>query len=89
MEENLMTADAPMVIVKVQRPLASNEPLDDNCLVYDEAKTHAVQQPVPASVLEAMKQRQGVQAYRAFFKAQYREDVDGWLIGDLVEDAAW
>lgn len=71
-------------VVKVQLPLASNDPamLDDLALVYDAQRKRMVRQPLDAATRIAMGRD-----VKAFFHAQY---CDGhWTIGRRVSDRSW
>ena len=76
-----------MIVVKVQRALFPRDRVD--CLVYDEAHTHVVEQRVHSDVLATMKKRPGMLAFRAFFEAEWDEGFGAWKIGKWVKDRSW
>lgn len=67
--------------VKVQRPL--NGP-QDHYLVYDQDRTHVVQQP---ATTEMDKRMRGFK--KAYFKGTYRYTSGLWSIGTRVPDQDW
>lgn len=70
-----------MTIVKVQTPLFSSEP-NMPALVYDERKSHVIQQHLRGRAVAAM----GTD-YKAFFEAEW--DGAEWTIGKRVDDQPW
>ena len=72
-------------IVKVQRPIATNDP-NIPWLVY--AKGHKKTQQVrQAYITEQTKKAMG-KDLKAYFNAEWN-DVSGWTIKDRVEDQEW
>lgn len=74
-----------MPIVKVQRPLITND-LNAPWLIYDESRKRTQQLPdkvVPDRVKKAMKGD-----FKAFFNAEW-SSVVGWAINERVKDQLW
>jgi len=72
-------------IVKVQVPLASNQPIRgmEHGLVYAEGRKNMVEQPLPPPVVKALEGDA-----KGYFEAVWSSTV-GWAIGKRVEDQLW
>ena len=75
----------PVEIVKVQRPIMSNDP-DDPWLIYDKARKHMTQVPARA-IQQSIKSAMG-QDYKAFFKGAWSSIV-GWGLSERVAHQDW
>jgi len=72
----------PTEIVKVQRPIATNDP-DDPWLIYDKARKHQIQ--VPARLIPRWARIKMGDDHKAFFRAEW-SNMAGW---GLLERAPW
>ncbi len=69
------------VIVKVQIPLMTNDPL---ALVYAKGRRLIVRQTLDLATKKAMGKD-----VKAFFEAEYRPTTASWSIGRRVADKRW
>ena len=75
----------PVEIVKVQRPIVSNDP-DDPWLIYDKARKHECEVPdaaIPKHVRKAMGSD-----FKAYFKGTWSSIV-GWGLSVRVNAQDW
>jgi len=72
-------------IVKVQVPLASNQPIRgmEHGLVYAEGRKNMVEQLLPRDVTKALNGD-----FKGYFEAFWSSTV-GWAIGKRVEEQPW
>ena len=77
-----------MIVVKVQKPLASTEP-NPGYLIYGYVKTDPnrrarIQHRLPKNVIDVMRTTP-----RAFFFAKWSDSTNGWEPGDRTSDKSW
>jgi hypothetical protein len=72
-------------IVKVQRPLRTNDPLEP-WLIYDESR--ARQSQIPASSIPKYAKDAMGSDHKAFFKGSWSSAI-GWSLLRRVEDQPW
>lgn len=70
------------MIVKVQRPVVTNDPAELS-LVYAEGRFGLVQQSLDAATVAAMGED-----FKAYFDAELRKD-GSWSIGKRVKNLEW
>ncbi len=73
-------------IVKVQRPLFSNDP-GMPWLMYDQFRARQVQVPdyeIPEPIKIALKSRP-----KAYFKGSWNPIGNFWMLGEIVKDKHW
>ena len=73
------------IIVKVQRPIASNS-ADAPWLIYEKGATKR-QLISDSQITEATKLAMG-DDHKGYFKAKWYS-TRGWVIGDRIEDQDW
>ena len=77
-----------MIVVKVQKPLASTEP-NPGYLIYGYVKTDPnrrarIQHHLPKNVLNVM-----ARTPKAYFYAKWSNSADKWELGDRTSDKSW
>lgn len=70
-------------IVKVQVPIATNDP-NAQPLVYNKSRSRRALQPLDAATIKAM-----LTDDKAYFRAEWSVAKHQWLIGDRVKDRDW
>jgi len=70
-------------VVKVQVPLATNDP-EHKALIYDRRRQHLVQQNLDYTTKKLMGDD-----VKAFFQAEWRESSQQWTLNKRVKDRDW
>lgn len=73
-------------IVKVQRPLAGNDPAAP-WLIYDKARKRS--QTLPEKDVQARVRDEMGEDAKAFFEASWAGDRLGWALGPRVKNQEW